>query len=290
MYAAAARMRHLPPYAPNPFADLRIDRMRIEDAKPVVVFDAAAELAFLGAADDWAFPLHLTLAKTGLRPGELVHLLIEDLDLEGGWLRVRGKPELGWRVKTGRDRDVPLAEVLVAVLRHVIAGRSCGPVFLKPVFRKERRPLVAFNRVGLAALMRRRLDEEARVIGATPSRVVAARVARGVWRDAGAVDTDRIRSSFARIASGIGRPDATCPKSWRHGFATLLQDANVDPLIRQLVLGHQPADPGSGALGMTSVYTHARPETIRREILRALALWPESLRLARDRGREGRER
>ena len=131
----------------------------------------------------------------------------------------------------------------------------------------------------------RRLDEEAKAGAATPSRVVAARVARGVWRDAGAVDPDRIRSSFARIAARIGRPDATCPKSWRHGFATLLQDANVDPLIRQLALGHQPTDAGAGALGMTSVYTHSRPETIRREILRALALWPESLRLVRDRSR-----
>jgi integrase len=289
MYAAAARMRHLPPYAANPFADLHIDRMRIEDAKPVVVFDAPAELAFLRAADDWAFPLHLTLAKTGLRPGELAHVLIEELDLEGGWLRVRGKPELGWRVKTGRDRDVPLAEEVVTVLRRVIAGRSCGPVFLKPSFGGERRPLVTSNRAGLAALMRRRLDEEIQAGAAGRSRVVAARVARGIWRDAGAVDTDRIRSSYVRIAASIGRADATCPKSWRHGFATLLQDANVDPLIRQLVLGHQPADAGSGALGMTSVYTHARPETIHREILRALALWPESLRLARDRGREGRE-
>ena len=45
-------------------------------------------------------------------------------------------------------------------------------------------------------------------------------------------------------------------------FSTLLQDANVDPLIRQQVLGHQPCSPDSGALGMTSVYTHSRPETV----------------------------
>jgi integrase len=281
MYASAARMRHLPPYATNPFADLGIDRMRVEDAKPVVVFDAAAELAFLRAADDWAFPLHLTLAKTGLRPGELAHLLIEDLDLEGGWLRVRGKPELGWRVKTGRDRDVPLADELIAALRRAIGARAAGPVFLKPSFAGDTRPRVTSGRSGMAALVRRRLDDAATTGGGVPSRIVAAGVARGVWRDAGAVDPDRIRSSFARIASSIGRPDATCPKSWRHGFATLMQDANVDPLIRQVVLGHQPTDPCSGALGMTSVYTHSRPVTIRREVLRALALWPESLGLAR---------
>ena len=32
---------------------------------------------------------------------------------------------------------------------------------------------------------------------------------------------------------------------------------------------------------MTGVYTHTRPETLRREIFRALQLWPESLSLAR---------
>jgi integrase len=287
MYAFAARMRHLPPYAGNPFADLRLDRMRVEDAKPVVVFDDGAELAFLRAADDWAFPVHLTLAKTGLRPGELAHLLIEDLDLDGGWLRVRGKPELGWRVKTGRDREVPLADELVDVLRRVVVGRPAGPVFLRPGLAAGGPPAVIAGRQGLAALVRRRLAEEATRRGQPPARADEARVARSVWRDAGAIDPDRIRSSFVRIARAAGRPEATCPKGWRHGFATLLQDANVDPLIRQTVLGHRPADPGSGALGMTSVYTHSRPETIRREVLRALALWPESLRLARDRACEG---
>jgi integrase len=81
----------------------------------------------------------------------------------------------------------------------------------------------------------------------------------------------------------MGLTGATYPKSWRHTFATLLQDANVDPLIRQQTLGHQPGSPGAGALGMTTVYTHSRPETQRREILRALRLWPLSLEFARRR-------
>jgi integrase len=80
-----------------------------------------------------------------------------------------------------------------------------------------------------------------------------------------------------RIADRLNLPGATCPKSWRHTFATLLQDANVDPLIRQLTLGHAFTSGGIGALGMTSIYTHTRPETQQREIERALRLWPESL-------------
>jgi len=66
------------------------------------------------------------------------------------------------------------------------------------------------------------------------------RIAQTVWRDAGAVKADAIRKSFIHTMRLLGHPEATCPKSWRHTFATLLQDANVDPLIRQITLGHKP--------------------------------------------------
>ena len=78
------------------------------------------------------------------------------------------------------------------------------------------------------------------------------------------------------MAVHAGLFGATCPKSWRHSFATLLQDCNIDPLIRQITLGHQPAG-GKAALGMTSIYSHSRPETQVREIDRALRTWPASL-------------
>src|SRR5262249_40074867 len=67
MYSFAGKRCHLPPYAGNPFAELPLDRLKIEDAKPIFVFGAARELAFLRAAPAWAFPIHFTLAKTGLR-------------------------------------------------------------------------------------------------------------------------------------------------------------------------------------------------------------------------------
>ncbi len=82
------------------------------------------------------------------------------------------------------------------------------------------------------------------------------------------------------ITRGMGRAEATCPKSWRHSYATLLQDANVDPLIRQQTLGHRAT--GGEGLGMTAHYTHTRRETQRRQIEGALRRWPDSLRLARD--------
>jgi integrase len=272
LYGFAAERRHLPPYVGNPFARLPIDRFKVEDKKPVFVFDAATELAFLKACDVWAFGIHFVLAKTGLRVGELTHLLIEDLDLVDGWLRVRNKPELDWRVKTGADRVVPLLPEVVAVLRRVIGDRPVGPVFVRPRFAASRSRLIGDGRF-LATKVDRRCAQG----GDSVSRTDRARLARSVWRDAGAVKADSVRQSFVRVATVIGHAEATCPKSWRHTFATLLQDANVDPLVRQRTLGHRPTS-GTG-LGMTATYTHTRPETQREQIFAALRRWPESLRL-----------
>jgi hypothetical protein len=68
-----------------------------------------------------------------------------------------------------------------------------------------------------------------------------------------------------------------------------LQDANVDPLVRQLTLGHQ-STAGDG-LGMTAHYTHTRRETHRQQIEQALRRWPESLMYAIERVKvRGQER
>lgn len=281
VYSYAARMRHLPPYVENPFAALQVDRLRVEDAKPIFVFTAETEATFFSAADDWAFPIHFTLGKTGLRPGELVHLLIEDVDLDNGWLRICNKVELGWRIKTGAERTVPLISELQQVLRRVIGSRINGPVFLRPRFMRQGEIAVQLDRSGLASLVHDRLEQARRSVGKELCRSNAQRVLHSVWRDAGAVKTDMIRQSFVRIMKQIGLPHSTCPKSWRHTMATLLQDANVDPLIRQITLGHQPANSSKGSLGMTGVYTHTRPETHRAQLDIALQLWPASLALAR---------
>jgi integrase len=274
LYGFAAQRRHLPPYVGNPFTRLPIDRLKIEDKKPVFVFDAATELAFLKACSTWAFGIHFVLAKTGLRVGELTHLLIEDLDLAGGWLHVRNKPGLDWRVKTGAERIVPLLPEVVAVLRRVVGERTVGPVF-----RRARIAAGQSRLVGDARLLAAELDRRCGARSGTMTRIDRARLGRSVWCDAGAVKADAVRQSFIRVAAAIGIPEATCPKSWRHTFATLMQDSNVDPLIRQQTLGHRPTS-GSG-LGMTAVYTHTRPETLREQVFSALRRWPESIELVK---------
>src|SRR5262249_23762829 len=149
--------------------------------------------------------------KTGLRPGELAHLLIEDLDLDTGWLHVRGKPELGWRIKTGRDRSVPLIGELIEVLGGLLSGRFTGLVFLRPNFDPASLD-AALDRAAMAARLQNRLADEQEQFGRSLTRPEQARLARSVWTEAGAIDPDRIRTSFIRITRAIGHPEATCPK------------------------------------------------------------------------------
>lgn len=280
MFGFAAKKRHLPPYGENPFAGLGGKRFSVEDAKRIFVFDAATELAFFQAADSWSFPIHFTLAKAGIRLGELVHLVVEDLDLERGWMTISNKPDLGWKIKTRRERIVPLIDELVSILRVVIGERKGGPVFLRQTFDPSSSELTNATRDQLGRMVEQRIDTAERECASALTRERQLAIAKTVWKDAGAIKADRVRQSFIRVAQSAGIPGTTCPKSWRHTFATLLQDANVDPLIRQLTMGHAPSGSASGGLGMTAVYTHTRPETLRREIVRAMKLWPRTLELS----------
>jgi integrase len=135
LFNYAAKRRHLPPYAENPFSAVEIERIPVQHANPIILFAPEQERQFLEACDDWQFPLFLTLMLTGLRPGELTHLLADDLDLKAGLLRVRNKPALCWQVKTRNERDIPLLPVLSEVLRNHLGGRRAGPVFRRRRFR-----------------------------------------------------------------------------------------------------------------------------------------------------------
>lgn len=273
LFNHAAKRRHLPPYADNPFAAIEVDRIPVETSRPVELLTPEQEDAFLGACDDWQFPVFLTLLLTGLRPGEVCHLLLpDDLDLEAGVVRVRNKPRLGWQVKTRNQRDVPLVPALADVLRVHLAGRTSGPVFRRRTWAGDR---LGFDTSSAAALERevsRRLAEsDAGRDGR--DRSANGRVARGLWRDVGAVDENRVRVEFIRAARAAGMIGQTAPKVFRHQFATALQEGRVDPLVRNLLMGHAAAGARAAGhgLGMTAVYTHTRPETVREQLLAALA-------------------
>jgi integrase len=265
LFNYARRQRHLSPYADNPLLTIEIGRIPVEDAKPITVFDRDTERRFFQVCDAWQLPVFLTLLLTGLRPGELVHLLLpEDLDLETGWLHVRNKPKLGWQVKTRNERSIPLAPVSAVLLRRTIGERCTGPVF------RQRRcdagydpPLGGLSTEMLAREIERRAAICQSAVQEDLQRHARQTAARTVWRDMGALRTDWIRTEFMQLTAVIGMPEVTAPKTLRHTFATILQDANVDPLIRNELMGHSPAAAmaGSTGLGMTTRYTHTRSET-----------------------------
>lgn len=282
----AVRQRHLPPYADNPFRTIEVSRIPVEDSKIVIPFTAEQEVQLLQACDEWQFPIFLTLLFTGLRPGELVHLLLpDDLDLEHGWLRIRNKPQLGWQVKTRNERDIPLVPILKEVLSNLVAGRATGPVFVqRRCFVDHQPPLADRSRKSLEQEVSKRFLLQEKAQDASLSRVARQEVTRTIWRDLGALKEDWIRKDFMLLTKAIDLPETTAPKTLRHTFATILQDANVDPLIRNELMGHAPAGLGlSGrGLGMTAVYTHTRPETKLRCLEAAFAERP-ALTYARER-------
>lgn len=269
LFNYAGKRRHLPPYAENPFAALETDRIPVEHARPVHVFTPEQEAAFLQACDDWQFPVFLTFMFTGLRPGELTHLLLpEDLDLEKAVLRVRNKPRLGWQVKTRNERDIPLLPVLQETLRVHVGTRGHGPVFRRRSRSGHEEEGVLHPERELAT----RVAERERNTGQAVSRKESLRLAQRLWRELGALRPEWIRVEFMRLTQALGLADCTAPKMLRHGFATALQEGRVDPLIRNELMGHVAAGsakPGHG-LAMTAVYTHSRPETRRQQLEAAL--------------------
>ena len=273
MFNHAAKRRHLSPYAENPFRTVEIDRIPIEQARPIELFTAEQEKAFLEECDDWQFPLFLTLMLTGLRPGELSHLLLpEDLDLETGWLKVRNKPKLGWKVKTRNERDIPLVPVLVEVLRRHLGDRRVGPVFRRQRFLQVSGPALAGNRKHLEQELSRRVENEQTTRATLLTDKEKLRIGQRWWQEIGAVPEDRIRIEFMHLTKKIGLTGFTAPKMLRHMFATTLQEGRVDPLIRNELMGHVAAGERSAGhgLSMTAVYTHTRPETKRSQLEEAL--------------------
>jgi integrase len=222
------------------------------------------------------------LPRAGLhRPTgrELTHLLIDhDVDLDAGVLRVLNKAGLGWQVKTRNVRDVPLLPEVATVICGYMRGRQAGPVFLRRRFAKPGDPPPLAGRSVLELeqeVVRRTATAQAAALSPL-SRAEAARIARSVWLDAGGIKETTIRSEFMKVTTKIGMAHLTCPKDLRHLFATSLQVAGVDPMIRRDVMGHT-------TLEMTSHYTHTQNGTRLRELHRLGEVRGEVLHFARER-------
>jgi len=268
--------RHVPPYSKNPFTEIRIEAMRIDDMKPKYVLTPDEEAEFLKACSPWEFRVFFTLAFTGMRPGELSHLLVDDVDFETRTMFIRNHHELGWCTKTRNERRVYLFDELRDVIREAIGCRTCGLAFLAPRYAsgKDIAPLAGVHTPALAMELARRI-EEASQPGESQRRIEAAQVER-LWRDMGAIGHNRIRQRFLRVAKRIGKPHLTSPYSFRHTMATAMQTADVDMFVRRTIIGHTSAE-------MLAHYTHTTEFAVARGMKQAAELRPKSLEQARAR-------
>jgi integrase len=205
-------------------------------------------------------------AATGLRVGELTHLLIEDVDLKQNIIHVRSKPVMFWHVKTSRERLLPAFPEIRPIFAQLIGERKAGFIFLNRDSVKGRSwPAAAFTtprvmREHLAQVVAKRRSED----GASEQDV--RRAVTAFLRGLGQIPEKRIRQEFMKLTKKIGHPELTKAHSMRHLFATRAQEAGMNPFLVQSLLGH-------ASLDMTGRYTHVSMDAKReamREMFRAV--------------------
>jgi integrase len=191
-----------------------------------------------------------------LRLGELTHLLVEDVDLDDESFAVRSKPWLFWAVKTGRERRLPLYGVMRQLFADRIGDRKAGFVFLNKEFILGRRVAPQFSS---AALFRARAERVAADVLATEPEADERLLRRAVvtfCRSAGQIPEKRLRCEFMDLTARIGCPEFTRVHDLRHLFSSRAQEAGVNPILVQELLGHT-------TLEMTRRYTHLGLDTKR---------------------------
>jgi integrase len=261
----AAKRRYLPPYMENPLSSFPIDQMRDRDREAAAerMMHPNEQAAFFRECDDWQRPIFLLLTLYGLRVGELVHLLVEDVDFDARVVHIRSKPELYWRVKTGRERVLPLLPETRVLLEKAIGKRGGGFVFLN---RKHGScPTAIFTNARSFWSRAREATEPTKTAGGGERAL--RREATIFCRRVGLIPEKRVRDEFVRLTKKIGRPDLTRVHDLRHLFASRAQELGLNPLLVQELLGHS-------TLSMTRRYTHLGMDAKRDALQKAVGDLP----------------
>jgi integrase len=93
----------------------------------------------LGAAPRELVPMFTTLAYTGMRIGEAIHLEWPDLDFRNGFIRIQSK--LDWKPKTGENRNIPMVNQVRAQVDNL--PKSQKWVFARPLVAQTQLPCSA---------------------------------------------------------------------------------------------------------------------------------------------------
>ena len=267
----ASRRRLLPPFAENPFTRFGIDKLREEGdkAEAKAIFTPRQERDFFAACNEWQRPIFTILAAYGMRVGELNHLLIEDVDFEQEAVYIRSKPEMLWRIKTRRRRDLPLTREIAAIFRQLIGRRRAGFVFLNEEFASgDKQAATKFeNDQAFRRHLKKIIDA---VVTADPDATErdCLKAVTKFCRSMGQIPEKRLQAEFCKVTAVIGCPEFTRVHDLRHLFSTRAQEHGVNPFIVQQITGHE-------GLPMLERYTHLSADVKRdalRQVVSSLAL------------------
>ena len=96
---------------------LKIRKVKYEKKLPVVYGKDDIDALVAATGDPYLQTVIALLRMTGLREQEAMYLAWTDLDLSRKTLRVQSKPAEGFRIKDKEERDIPLPDILVGMLK-----------------------------------------------------------------------------------------------------------------------------------------------------------------------------
>ena len=247
-----ARRRMFPPYVENAFSRFPIDKLRDVDSpdEGLPIFTPEQQKAFFAACNVWQRGIFQTLVTYGVRVGELTNLLIENVDLQAGTIQICSKPELHWRVKTARRRQLPLTREMRAAFEKHIGDRRAGFVYLnEEFFSSHKRPVSEFGSDRAFREKLSKLAEELTAKNPATTDKERRQLVTAYCRRMGQIPVKRVQLEFCKLTTEIGCPQFTRAHGLRHLFSSRAQEEGVNPLLVQEILGH-------ATLTMTKRYTH----------------------------------
>lgn len=112
---------------------------------------------FFGACDAWERALFSTFLLTGMREQEVMHLWWPDINFRLRTIRVTAKPERGFYPKRWEEREIPIANQLVSLLKG--HPRTNSPfVFPSPTGNREQNMLRRVKEVAVQAGLKTEFD------------------------------------------------------------------------------------------------------------------------------------
>ncbi len=146
----------------NPVASVKVDKKNCKEFEPGVLTREEIKILLTQAKilkPDW-YPIWAVSLFTGLRIGELIALLRQDVDLDQQMISVNKfwNKKIGVKsTKSGRWRKVPIADNLMPLLRELLLG-------------PKNEPLIKMNYVLKKGNQAKVTREFCRAIGVTPIR------------------------------------------------------------------------------------------------------------------------